>query len=63
MRYSIFMFKRKILLSLKFLLITLICELLLRFYNWFFIVVVHSVSSRYFIMENELRIIFMAKCI
>lgn len=63
MRYSIFMFKRKILLSLKFLLITLICELLLRFYNWFFIVVVHSVSSRYFIMENELRIIFMDKCI
>lgn len=63
MRYSIFMFKRKILLSLKFLLITLICELLLRFYDWFFIVVVHSVSSRYFIMENELRIIFMAKCI
>lgn len=63
MRYSIFMFKRKILLSLKFLIITLICELLLRFYIWFFIVVVHSVSSRYFIMENELRIIFMDKCI
>ena len=63
MRYSIFMFKRKILLSLKFLIITLICELLLRFYIWFFIVVVHSVSSRYFIMENELRIICMDKCI